>query len=112
VFGGHLRQIRSYALHRGFFARKFPATSLKASYFVPSAFTLFAFAGWLPGLVCPSMFTLWASVMTLYAVLALLFSLKTIHPIGIMGILAGTFLTHITYGTWFVAGLAASELAD
>jgi cellulose synthase/poly-beta-1,6-N-acetylglucosamine synthase-like glycosyltransferase len=112
VFGPHLRQIRSYAFHRGFFARKFPETSLKPAYFVPSAFTLFALAGW-PGLFLdPLLGAFWGGVMLFYLALALFFSIKTWNPLGILGTLAGTFLTHLTYGAYFIAGLFAREIHD
>jgi len=38
----HLKQVGGYGLHRGFFAKKFPETSCKFKYFVPSAFFLFS----------------------------------------------------------------------
>ena len=112
VFGPHLRQIRSYALHRGFFARKFPETSLKPGYFVPSAFTLFALGGWTSVWSGGPLFAMWAGVMALYGALALAFSLRTWNPLGVLGTLAGTALTHLTYGIWFIRGLCAREIKD
>ncbi len=40
TFGKHLRQIGNYALHRGFFARKFPENSRKLKFFLPSIWAL------------------------------------------------------------------------
>ena len=37
----HLRQVGGYGIHRGFFAKKYPQTSLKFKYFLPSFFLLF-----------------------------------------------------------------------
>jgi GT2 family glycosyltransferase len=37
----HLRQIGRYGLHRGFFAKKFPETSRRLKYFIPSIFVIF-----------------------------------------------------------------------
>jgi len=37
----HLKQIGGYGLHRGYFARKYPATSRKPLYFIPSVFVIF-----------------------------------------------------------------------
>lgn len=112
VFGPHLRQIRSYALHRGFFARKFPQTSMKPGYFVPSAFTLFAGLGWTTVWMGGIPFTIWAGVMLLYWGLALACSLRTWNPVGIAGVAAGTFMTHVTYGVWFMKGLLVREVKD
>lgn len=41
----HLKQVSGYGLHRGFFAKKYPKTSSKFKYFVPSLFLLFVIAG-------------------------------------------------------------------
>lgn len=37
----HLQQITRYAIQRGFFAKKFPETSRKIGYFIPSLFSLY-----------------------------------------------------------------------
>ena len=112
VFGPHLRQIKSYARHRGFFARKFPKTSLKPAYFVPSLFTLFALGGWPGYFVDPLLGRFWGGVMLLYLTLAFIFSLRTFNPTGVLGVFAGTVLTHLTYGIWFTAGILAREIHD
>ncbi|MBI5892565.1 MAG: glycosyltransferase [Deltaproteobacteria bacterium] len=41
----HLRQVGGYGLHRGFFAKKFPETSKKLKYFIPSFFVIFLSVG-------------------------------------------------------------------
>jgi cellulose synthase/poly-beta-1,6-N-acetylglucosamine synthase-like glycosyltransferase len=37
----HLKQIKGYGLHRGFFSKKYPENSLRFKYFVPSIFFLY-----------------------------------------------------------------------
>ena len=37
----HLKQIGNYGLHRGFFAKRYPETSFKLLYFIPSFFVLY-----------------------------------------------------------------------
>ncbi|MFA4999786.1 MAG: glycosyltransferase [Patescibacteria group bacterium] len=37
----HLKQIAGYGVHRGFFAKKYPETSCRLKYFIPSLFLLF-----------------------------------------------------------------------
>ena len=37
----HLKQVGGYGIHRGFFAKKYPETSFKLIYFIPSAFFIF-----------------------------------------------------------------------
>ncbi len=39
----HLKQVGGYGIHRGFFAKKYPDTSFKLIYFIPSVFFLFVF---------------------------------------------------------------------
>ncbi|MCE5248633.1 glycosyltransferase [bacterium] len=113
IFSGHLRQVKSYALHRGFFVKKFPETSLKPGYFVPSLFTLFCFLGWASVWFSLPIFVAWIAIMVLYAALALGCSfMRTFNPAGVLGALTGTFLTHITYGFWFMIGLLSRELHD
>ena len=53
LFGPHLRQIRSYALHRGYFVKRFPGTSLRGSYFLPSILVLAAALGAAASIVFP-----------------------------------------------------------
>jgi len=43
----HMKQVGNYGLHRGYFAKRFPTTSLKMSYMLPSFFFLFVCLGWL-----------------------------------------------------------------
>ncbi len=40
LFWGHFRQVWNYAVHRGFFAKRYPDTSLRPQYFVPSTFVV------------------------------------------------------------------------
>ncbi|MBN1294133.1 MAG: hypothetical protein JXB48_20015, partial [Candidatus Latescibacteria bacterium] len=112
IFAGHLKQIKSYALHRGFFARKFPKTSLRLSYFVPSLFVLFFFFGWLSIFLYPPSFKAWIFIMCIYIFPVLLSAIRSFHSGGFFGIVAGTFLTHITYGIWFIIGLFSHDLFD
>ena len=39
--GKHLKQVGASGLHRGFFAKKYPETSFKLKYFLPSLFAIF-----------------------------------------------------------------------
>ena len=40
VLAPHLKQVGNYGKHRGYFAKKFPRTSLRLTYFVPSIFLI------------------------------------------------------------------------
>lgn len=43
VIINHLQQITRYAIQRGYFAKKFPQTSLKIGYLLPSLFLIYSF---------------------------------------------------------------------
>ena len=53
LFLPHLRQVGRYALHRGYFVRKFPETSRRPSYMIPSLFVLGLVGGAFVCLLCP-----------------------------------------------------------
>lgn len=97
LFKGHLRQVKAYALHRGYFAKRFPKTSLRLSYFLPSIFILFLAFGWIINL-------------KLYLTGLLFYILLSINR-GVLTFL-GIFSTHITYGIWFILGLLSRRLRE
>ena len=109
----HLRQIGNYGLHRGFFAKKFPKTSRKFKYFIPSLWVCFLVIGMLL-----SMASKWAGFLYLagWAVylVALGISWKDIRkhePLSVaLGAVPYIILTHIWYGARFVMGLTSREL--
>ncbi len=53
LFKKHWKQIGNYGLHRGYFVKKFPTTSRRFNYFLPSLWTIFLAFGWLPLLFLP-----------------------------------------------------------
>ena len=105
----HLRQISAYGLHRGFFAKRFPKTSLRWRYFMPSAFILFiAFGGvvgFLPNFFLKIYILGWLIYFTVIANAfydiyrcekSLLVTSAALYYI---------FLSHIVYGLRFIEGL-------
>lgn len=113
LFKGHLKQIAGYALHRGFFAKKYKSTSLKPSFFVPSIFTLYVFL--LPLILFfPSFLNIYLYVLGVYLSLILISSLKSVLLDKsfklIFLVAAGIFLTHITYGIYFIIGMLKKDL--
>jgi GT2 family glycosyltransferase len=117
----HFKQIGSYGLHRGHFARIYPATSRRLEYFLPSMFLGYV-----------------AFLISLFVILDLngngdgiriLFIPFYIFLIGVSvdGIVASTrwknitllfftpamiFLTHLWYGSRFIQGFFSKTLAD
>ncbi|MFH0912920.1 MAG: glycosyltransferase [Candidatus Omnitrophota bacterium] len=111
LFLPHLKQVASYALHRGYFAKRYPQTSLKIAYFIPSLFLVFLLAGslltWFGGpLMIAYIFSL-----SLYLLLVIIFSIKKdlrMFPMIFLGII----LTHLTYGFNFIKGLFSGRLKE
>jgi len=110
LFRGHLKQVGNYALHRGFFVKKFPETSLRPGYFVPSAFVLWLIAGGILSIFFKWFAWLYAGVNGVYVTALLIEGIKKKNiKLGALTI-AGIFVTHLLYGVNFIRGLAAKEL--
>jgi GT2 family glycosyltransferase len=112
LFIPHLRQVWNYGVHRGFFAKKFPATSLRASYFIPTFFTAGVFTGTALSAFSASIAAYFFAMLLTYFLLAFASALAASKSIPI-AILAtgGIFLTHIAYGIAFVKGILSKRLS-
>ena len=111
LFLPHLRQIANYALHRGYFAKGYPATSLRIAYFIPSLFLLFLCAGAVFVFFASTLKIIYLVILSLYLLLAIIFSINKelrLFPLIFMG----TILTHLTYGFYFIKGLLAKSLQE
>lgn len=111
VYHPHLIQLSRYAAHRGFFAKKFPRTSLKFSYFVPSLFLIYIF--FLPVFFIfddPVRLVLLAPAL-IYVLLMFIEVINTyIKSSSIAASILtalGIFLSNTTYGIFFIKGLAS-----
>jgi len=112
LFGPHLSQVRSYATHRGYFVKRFPQTSLRLVYFLPSLFVAGLIAGGLASWNWPVL--IWPYIMVIGVYLAAaLASAKQVAPLKMTPIVAvGIVLTHLIYGLWFVVGLLKPKLSE
>lgn len=114
-FFGHMKQVGSYGLHRGFFAKRFPETSRRPVYFIPMLFLFFTIFSlgyvWFPVPLQQMILLGWSC----YGV-ALLISLRTI--VGYESLTVGlaalvyTFFSHLSYGFMFLRGLLTIELVS
>jgi hypothetical protein len=120
LYLGHLKQVNAYARHRGYFVKRFPRTSMRPSYFIPSMFLLWTLLGWLPGLVWPLGARVWQTSLVLcLACLALqaAYSVR-LAPSGrrswALGwwVFSGIAVTHLSYGFHFLLGLFSSHLGE
>ena len=105
----HLQQITRYAVQRGFFAKKFPETSRKIGYFIPSIFTLYIF-------LMIFFHNNFLFKLPLYLYLSILFftflkflSQKNKLETSFLAIISIP-LTHFYYGILFIYGLSKKEV--
>lgn len=112
LFLPHLKQITNYALHRGYFVKRFPQTSLRFSYFLPSLLSIGLLLGWILGFIHPFFYSLFLIFLVIYLALTLLTGLR--HRPSKMAFLVfiGIVLTHLSYGIWFIKGLFSRRLRE
>ncbi len=111
LFWGHFRQVWNYAVHRGFFAKRYPETSLRFAYFVPAIFVLanvvlVGLALWEPTRRAAA---LMASLYILGVIASALWARRS-HRANPAVVSMGIYLTHVTYGLGFMLGLLRTEL--
>jgi cellulose synthase/poly-beta-1,6-N-acetylglucosamine synthase-like glycosyltransferase len=113
LFRSHLKQVSTYALHRGYFTKKHPETSAKPSYLLPSTLLITTVIWALLALLIPvfliPLIVLIAGYLALCFMLALIKSkdlkLSSLVCIGIP-------LTHLVYAVYFIKGILTKELGD
>ena len=118
----HFKQVANYALHRGYFAKRFPETSRKFAYFMPSLLLGYLIAAGGMGLMSDTVRFLYLLGIAAYFLLitfssigqllqdkkiTILMRLKLILPV-----IAGIFLTHLCYGAFFIKGLFSGKLQE
>lgn len=112
----HFKQIGSYALHRGYFAKIYPKTSLKIGYFVPTLFVLYLlFIILILFRISNFEFRILASIpLAVYAlgliIDAITISIRWRNPLVGLITIPMIFFTHIWYGIRFVQGLIVPRL--
>lgn len=109
LFLPHLRQIGRYALHRGHFAKRFPKTSLRLSYFIPTLFLLGLIFGGVAAWFIPLLRWPYLGVVALYLLLS---GTTTLHINPFMWLITwlGTIATHLVYGARFLQGLISRRM--
>jgi GT2 family glycosyltransferase len=103
----HMKQVGAYGLHRGYFARRLPETSLKAKYFAPSAIlcliTASMFSTLLPKLLKNSIYI--GLIVYVIGLIAGSISVARLTTTRIaLGAVPFIALTHLSYGFRFLQG--------
>lgn len=104
LFGPHLRQIGRYALHRGYFARRFPNTSRRVGYMIPSLLVLGLTFGAGLSFLHPWLKIAYISCVATYITITFLTTFSR-HPTIWLTTWLGVMVTHIVYGLRFLQGL-------
>ena len=112
LYRGHLKQIKSYAQHRGFFVKRFPETSFLLVYFLPSILILALALGWAAAFVWAPLGIIYQVGVLAYIVSALLTAALSLHPRRIWLVFSGIVLSHLTYGVYFIKGLLSAGLDE
>lgn len=112
----HFKQIGSYALHRGHFAKIYPKTSLKIGYFAPTLFDLYLISFFIWPLILGyyplGMFYVLPLGIYILGLLvdAVIISWRWRNPLVGLITMPMIALTHIWYGVRFVQGLIIPKL--
>ena len=110
LFAPHLRQIGRYALHRGHFAKRFPETSFRLSYLIPTFFVLGLLVGGTASFFHPWIAVAYASVVGLYLLLTALSCCSFSRPDLWVVTWIGVILTHLVYGVRFAQGILSRRM--
>ena len=113
LFRKHLKQVSQFALHRGFFIKKYKGNSLKITYMIPTIITILLLISipaimLIGGGMLGKFFMLIPSLYLSITLLATILETEERKLIPIVWL--GVILTHVTYGIYFVAGLLKKEL--
>jgi glycosyltransferase involved in cell wall biosynthesis len=110
IFFDLLKQIGNVGMHRGFFAKKYPATSRRWFYFLPSILTL-GFLGFLVfGMIDHTVMPFFLFFLTFFVTIGTMSVIdKTSLPNALV-VGVGIILVHLSYGIYFIKGLLIADL--
>lgn len=109
IFKPHLKQIWSYGLHRGYFAKKFPDNSRHFTYWVPSIFLIFNALGITLSILFPNFFFIpYVGIMSFYFIICIVTGIQTKNLKILVFVSVGIPLTHIVYGCGFIKGILSN----
>jgi len=112
LFIPHLKQVASYALHRGYFVKRYPETSLRLSYFFPSFLVIGVSLGWILAVFFPVLGIIYFATIAIYLLWSLGISLCSVDlKMGAL-VFSGIIVTHFVYGIFFLKGLLSKKLRE
>ncbi len=111
LFAGHLKQVASYALHRGYFTKRGFNPTSGLTYFVPSLFLIGSVLGFILSLFFSQIKTVYLALVSSYLLLVLIFSISKDLRLILLKFF-GIITTHIAYGLFFLKGLFKAKLKE
>jgi GT2 family glycosyltransferase len=111
----HLKQVGGYGLHRGYFAKKYPDTSRKVIYLLPSAFVIFVLISIFFPYFGFGMKWLLLTGWTIYGLTIVKAAIDMVKYEPVTVAVAGavySVATHIWYGIRFLQGLLTKNLVS
>lgn len=109
LFGPHLRQIGRYALHRGFFAKRFPTTSRRVAYMMPSLLVVGLVLGLPLSALHPWLKIGYLSCVAAYFTITFVGACQK-RPLNWLILWLGIVSTHLVYGVRFLQGLCSRHM--
>jgi cellulose synthase/poly-beta-1,6-N-acetylglucosamine synthase-like glycosyltransferase len=111
LFLPHLKQVSSYALHRGYFVKKYPETSFRLPYFLPTFFVLgLGIVGVLALFLAP-LRVIYLAGVSVYLFMVFISSIHKDLRL-IIPVFSGIIFTHIAYGIYFLKGIFSGKLSE
>lgn len=110
LFFGLLKQIANVGLHRGYFAKKFPRTSRKWFYFLPSILSILFFAGTILVIIYKDVIPIFLFLLLLFILLGTVSIMAKTRFSNALIVGAGIILVHLSYGISFIRGLLTNNL--
>ena len=112
LFRDHLRQIGRYAEHRGCFAKRYPSTSLRLRYFLPTCLVGFLLGGGIMAVVWPAWRLTYVVVIGAYVGAAMLWGMLSLNLRLAGFVFLGIVASHLIYGVFFLKGLLSKALPE
>ncbi|HOX54693.1 MAG TPA: glycosyltransferase [Candidatus Omnitrophota bacterium] len=111
LFRAHLKQVISYALHRGYFTKRGLNPNFEFTYFLPSLFLIGLVSGFVLAQFSHQLKIAYLALLAVYFLLVLIFSISKDLRLILLKFF-GIITTHIAYGFFFLKGLFQSKLKE
>ncbi len=108
-----MKQISTYALHRGYFVKRYPEFSEKLPYIIPSVFLLIIAIWALLSISIPILRLPLVTMIGGYFALSFAFALLMSKSVKISALTSvGVALSHLTYAIHFIRGFFMKDIGE